>query len=229
MTVSDQQSLWAVFAFDHQGSSVLSSRQQKLIHYCLQHLARRQAEIGALNRLQASANRDPLTGVYNRRFFAEILHRESERASRYHQPVALIMADIDHFKQINDQRGHLAGDQVLRQFAALLAEKVRTSDLVCRYGGEEFAIILPQTSLAAARQLAERLRLDIAGRTFRDDREQPLRLTASLGVACWSGHGFLDHQGTELIQAADQALYQAKETGRNRTCTGSPAGLNSRR
>jgi diguanylate cyclase (GGDEF)-like protein len=182
-------------------------------------VAIRLREINALATLRLNANTDPLTGVYNRRFFHEVLNRESKRANRHHHPLSLIIMDIDHFKVINDSFGHLSGDQVLKQIGGITRESIRDIDTVCRYGGEEFTIILPQTGLEAASQIAERLRTNIAKFPFPVGKENPLMVTASLGVACWHGNGCLSGQGTELIQAADRALYAAKDAGRNRTCT----------
>ena len=107
----------------------------------------------------------------------------------------------------------------MREIGNITRDSIRTIDTVCRYGGEEFAIILPQTGLEAASLIAERLRNSIAEFPFPTGEERPLVVTASLGVACWHGSGYLSGQGTELIQAADRALYAAKDTGRNRTCT----------
>ena len=192
----------------------------QLLHFCLQHVAIRMGEVNALAALRLNANTDPLTGVHNRRFFHEILSRESERANRHHQPLSLIIMDIDHFKVINDTFGHPAGDQVLREIGRISRESIRTIDTVCRYGGEEFAIILPQTELEAASLIAERLRTSIAEFPFPvGEGGSPLKVTASLGVASRHGSGYLSKQGTELIQAADRALYAAKDSGRNRTCS----------
>ncbi len=196
-----------------------SRETDQLLHFCLQHVAIRMGEINALETLRLNANTDLLTGVHNRRFFHEVLSRESERSNRHNQPLSLIILDIDHFKVINDTFGHLAGDQVLREIGRITRESIRTIDMVCRYGGEEFAIILPQTELEAASLIAERLRTSIAEFPFSTGVESPLMVTASLGVACWHDSGYLSKQGTELIQAADRALYAAKDTGRNRTCT----------
>jgi len=195
-----------------------SRETDELLHFCLQHVAIRMGEINTLAALRHHANTDPLTGVHNRRFFHDVLSRESERSKRHNQPLSLIILDIDHFKVINDTFGHLAGDQVLREIGRLTRENIRTIDMVCRYGGEEFAVILPQTELEAASLIAERLRTGIAEFPFSTGEESPLMVTASLGVACRHESDYLSKQGTELIQAADQALYAAKDTGRNRTC-----------
>ncbi|MBN2333114.1 MAG: GGDEF domain-containing protein [Deltaproteobacteria bacterium] len=196
-----------------------SRETDQLLNFCLQHVAIRMREIQTLTELRSNANTDPLTGVHNRRFFHQTLTRESERASRHHQPLSLIMLDIDHFKTVNDTFGHLTGDHILQQVSTLARESIRTIDTISRYGGEEFVVILPQTAITDAAVIAERLRTRIARFPFLGPGDKPLAITASLGVACWPGSGCLSRQGTELVQAADRALYAAKDTGRNRTCT----------
>jgi diguanylate cyclase (GGDEF)-like protein len=165
--------------------------------------------------LELLATTDGLTGVQNHRAFQETLMGEVARAYRYRMPLALIMVDVDHFKQYNDTFGHPAGDQVLRTVARLLREHSRTTDVVARYGGEEFAILLPSTDQEGALAQAERLRATIAAAAW------PKRaVTASFGVATL---GLDDYPpdgdaapGTLLIMAADGALYQSKTQGRNR-------------
>jgi diguanylate cyclase (GGDEF)-like protein len=136
------------------------------------------------------------------------LARELLRAARSGQPLSLVMLDIDHFKQVNDTHGHHAGDTVLQRVGRQLSEECRSSDLVSRYGGEEFAILLPETDIEQAYALAERLRVAIA--IDADD----FRVTASFGVASCPDHG---SGPAELVQAADAALYRSKRLGRNRT------------
>lgn len=162
------------------------------------------------------SNTDELTGIANRRHFQEILKRETAHAKRYHSPFCLIMIDIDHFKQYNDTHGHLMGDTVLKKVAAILLQNTRGIDLVGRFGGEEFIILLPKTDREGAMAAAEKLRLRVAEETFSGAEEsQPEgRITLSLGVSEFP----TDSKDIyELINLADKALYQAKETGRNRT------------
>lgn len=167
-----------------------------------------------LDALVAQASRDPLTGLYNRRTLASDLERELSRARRYRLPVGLIMLDVDFFKQYNDNNGHPAGDEVLRQVASLLTAHTRQADLVCRYGGEEFVVLLPQTDLKGAAAAAEKLRAGVEEHPFPYGESQPGgRLTVSLGVAAYPEHG---DTGEELLRAADLALYRAKKSGRNR-------------
>lgn len=155
---------------------------------------------------------DGLTRAYNRRYFDQELLRERNRASRYGRPLSLIVFDVDHFKQINDLRGHLGGDEVLRQLAGIVMRLVRREDLFARIGGEEFALLLPEGALSGAAQLAERLRATIAAHEFFVEG-QMVRVTCSFGVAS------LDPQSPgsarDLYERADSALYAAKAAGRN--------------
>lgn len=156
------------------------------------------------------ADVDGLTGVYNRRILEHRLAQELERAARYRSTLALIMVDIDHFKRLNDEYGHLAGDQVLREAASLFARKLRKVDVVCRYGGEEFALLVPGTTGMNAVGVAEKLRRAVEKMSFPG---VPRRVTISLGVADYPRHGRTREQ---LLDAADSALYAAKQAGRNR-------------
>jgi len=163
--------------------------------------------------LRSQAIRDPLTTLYNRRYMDETLLREIARVKRAQAPLSVIMVDIDHFKRLNDSAGHGAGDEVLKRVAQHLKNGVRREDVACRYGGEEFALILPELSLDCAVERAERLRVDIEGLSF-EIADQPVGpVTASFGVACFPVHGAT---GEALIRRADHALYQAKAGGRNR-------------
>ena len=167
------------------------------------------------------AETDSLTGLANRRRFDESLQRELSHSDRFGQPVSLVLLDLDHFKAINDQHGHEAGDSVLRAVARILADGVRTVDLCARFGGEELAILLPQTTAAGAFELADRLRRRLAGRPIRvDDRE--IKVTASFGVASYP-EGV--HDRDALFAAADAALYAAKREGRNCVRLGAVNGV----
>ena len=171
------------------------------------------AEIERLQEaLQQQAVRDGLTGLYNRRYLDETLERELARARREGQTLSLVMLDIDHFKRINDNYGHQAGDEVLKSLSAILLADVRTEDVACRYGGEEFLILLPKMPLAAALERAEIWRATIE-RLSIDRAGVAIRFTISLGVAAYPGHG---KTPDELTRCADRALYQAKREGRNR-------------
>ncbi|MBF0399390.1 MAG: diguanylate cyclase [Magnetococcales bacterium] len=160
--------------------------------------------------LRIMSNTDSLTGLYNRRFLDETLCDEFSRSKRYHQSLAVLMLDIDHFKRFNDEHGHDQGDRILQAVAGVLQHSCRDVDFPCRYGGEEFCLILPNTALEGAKQMAERLRVGVE-RMRVDD----LQVTISLGVAVYPLVGDCP---VELQKAADEALYQAKRAGRNRYC-----------
>jgi diguanylate cyclase (GGDEF)-like protein len=157
---------------------------------------------------------DGLTQIYNKRYFLETLEREISRAHRYHRDLALIMFDIDFFKTVNDSHGHLAGDSVLKQLAAVLKGRIRREDIMARYGGEEFAIILPEIGLANAMVFAEKVRKIIEKTAFKFE-EQKIPITVSVGVA---QVGPAVQSTLEFIKAADDKLYVAKQEGRNRVC-----------
>ena len=161
---------------------------------------------------------DPLTGLANRRFLQEILLRELRRAQRSNQPVSLIIADIDHFKGVNDTYGHNVGDEVLEQVAGIMLSSVRATDFVIRYGGEEFVILQPETRAADAAAVADKLRKTI-GDTIMESTSRPgitLKVTISAGVAAFPVDG---QTGEQVILKADKALYWAKQNGRNRVAS----------
>ncbi len=162
--------------------------------------------------LQIMATTDALTGVLNRRRFLELAEEELERAHRYDRPLAVIAVDLDHFKEVNDRLGHAAGDDVLAAFARMLHEQTRRQDIVGRLGGEEFAILVPETSRAAAVELADRIRAYLSSMSVTTCGET-LTVTASLGVAEAISS---DQSARSVLQRADQALYRAKHHGRNR-------------
>ncbi|MEJ2651403.1 MAG: diguanylate cyclase [Gammaproteobacteria bacterium] len=163
-------------------------------------------------RLREQAIRDPLTGLFNRRYLDEVIISEMARAERGGYPLSLVMCDIDHFKAVNDTYGHLAGDEVLRAFSRLIKQYSRGGDIICRYGGEEFLLVLPGMSRERAVERAEQLRLAFAAALMAHDATI-MRATASFGVASFPENG---HEIDGLITAADKALYTAKQAGRNR-------------
>jgi diguanylate cyclase (GGDEF)-like protein len=165
-----------------------------------------------LHRLVArQASTDGLTELANRREFEESLANEISRAERFGGNLALILADLDNFKQVNDRFGHQAGDDVLKAFADILRETVRDIDVAARYGGEEFAVLLPQTDIAGAEKLAERLREAVELRPLAEAQDRPVVVTSSFGVAA-----FPDADSpAALFGAADEALYRAKRAGKN--------------
>jgi diguanylate cyclase (GGDEF)-like protein len=168
---------------------------------------------------------DALTGAYNRRYLMEQLPRELERCRRYAYPLSVLMCDIDHFKQINDQRGHAAGDDVLQQFAARAQKSIRTnSDWLSRCGGEEFLIVLPETSYDGAMAVAEKIRSQVSSVPF-PTRGGDASVTTSVGVAATGPSGpDITLKVDALIRTADECLYRSKAEGRNRT-TGHEIGV----
>jgi len=165
-----------------------------------------------VERVKQLAYLDGLTGIFNRRFFELRILEEIERARRYGTGMAVIMADIDQFKRLNDEFGHLLGDEVLRQVSSLFHQQVRKIDVVCRYGGEEFGILLTQTQAQHAMSVAEKLRKAVETWQFPG---VPSAVTISAGAAAFPDHGTTRD---ELVRAADRGLYAAKQGGRNRVC-----------
>ena len=178
-----------------------------------QALKQQLQEIHALqNQLREQANLDPLTGLYNRRYLDITLARELARCEREGQSMSLMLIDIDHFKQVNDTFGHQAGDEVLKKLAVMLSDQARNADVVCRYGGEEFLLLLPNMSADKALARAEHWRTAFAGTTVLFHEFQ-LQVTLSIGIATYPEHGASQEV---LVRCADHALYQAKTQGRNR-------------
>jgi diguanylate cyclase (GGDEF)-like protein len=157
------------------------------------------------------ARTDPLTGLYNRRHFDELLGQMIKQTDRFGDPVSLIMADVDHFKNVNDTWGHDAGDEVLKSLAETLKAGVRDADICSRFGGEEFAVVLPKTSLQGGAELADRLRKQVEAKPINVGGEQ-IAVTISCGIACYPD-GVITKEA--LFAAADRALYEAKSAGRN--------------
>ena len=196
-----------VFTFDD--VTGIEQKNQQLVEMVRQ-LGQAQERVQKQNEeLQRLATRDALTGSLNRRAFHEQLATLFAMSRRQRQPLSAIMLDIDHFKSVNDQYGHARGDDVLRGVAQALRSSVRGADVVCRYGGEEFCILMPSTDLDGAFQLAEKLRKAVNGTKIAE-----VNVTVSCGVSCTSV-GALSSQ--TLIAEADEALYNSKHAGRNRT------------
>lgn len=156
------------------------------------------------------ARTDGLTGLYNRKYFHELADREVTRSARYSVPLAVALMDLDHFKRVNDTHGHDGGDAVLRHFSKIMTETMRDSDIVGRYGGEEFIVLMPETQIPQAREAAERLR-KIVEETPTPWEDGSIHYTVSIGVACGEGVSDID----DIIKKADDALYRAKRDGRN--------------
>jgi diguanylate cyclase (GGDEF)-like protein len=201
-------------AIDSGARPVLVNEQStKLAKALAEQVALAVANLRLRETLRSQSIRDPLTGLYNRRYLEETLGREIRRAERNRHPMGIVMFDIDRFKQFNDTFGHDAGDAVLREVGVLLHNRFRAEDIACRYGGEEFVVILPEAVLDDTRARAEELR-EAAKHLHVAPRGRALgAVTLSVGVAVFPDHGVT---GDALLQAADAALYRAKQNGRDR-------------
>jgi diguanylate cyclase (GGDEF)-like protein/PAS domain S-box-containing protein len=185
--------------------------KQQLAVTVAEHIALALANLKLRELLRHQSIRDPLTSLFNRRYMEESLAREIHRCERKHQPLGIIMLDVDHFKRFNDTFGHDAGDAVLRELGMFLQRHIRSSDIACRYGGEELMLILPETSLDIIQNRAEQIRQGVKHLQVQHD-QQLGAITLSLGVACFPEHGLT---GEAVIRAADAALYRAKKEGRD--------------
>ena len=165
---------------------------------------------------------DGMTGLWNYRYFTMTVTKEIERAARFDRPLALLMLDLDHFKEVNDSFGHQRGDAVLIELAGRIRAEARDVDTIARYGGEEIVVVLPETDETGARQAAERLCNAVRRKPFGDPGQPPIRLTVSVGVAVFPVHG---STASSLLACADAALYEAKHAGRDtwRVSTGEAA------
>jgi len=219
MSIVSLATYLALFARGAHNRTVVLNRTRLKLRQSEQAL---QGQIEAIQSLQAQlteqANRDSLTGLYNRRYLDDSLQRELDRCAREGVGLSLLVIDLDHFKQINDRYGHAAGDEVLRQVSTLLLQNMRSSDICCRYGGEEFLLVLPHVELAAAIDRAEHCRRRVAEQRWQAEG-QPFDVTLSIGVACSPDARMAPR---ELIELADRALYRAKAEGRNRVCLAGP-------
>lgn len=189
---------------------------ERKLRYANERLQSQLIEIGTLqSKLRSQAIRDPLTDLFNRRYLDETLDRELARSSREAYPVCVIMMDIDYFKHVNDTYGHEAGDRILRSLAQVLSRQNRRGDFACRYGGEEFVVVMPNITLRTARQRAEQLRISLSAVKVQYGRFQ-LSTTLSIGIACYPSDG---DDRESILRAADRALYAAKNAGRNQVVT----------
>ena len=201
-------------AYDYLPKSKISKKSlTRIVHNTMEKF-RMKSEIKlAMEKMAELSTKDELTDLYNRRYFMEFAEREIAGAARYGQDLSLLMLDLDFFIQINDTHGHPAGDAVLKQTARLLKESIRQYDVACRYGGEEFAVIMPNTRLSDAQIFCERLRKKIENKAVRYDSKK-IRSTVSIGLVQFSTD--LDKSISDLIKRADDRLYAAKQQGRNR-------------
>jgi len=174
----------------------------------------------AMTKMAEMSTTDELTGLYNRRYFTEALEREIARAKRYGTSLVMCMMDLDYFKRVNDVYGHTAGDMVLSGIGKILKDCIRQSDLACRYGGEEFAVILPNTDVKKAKAVCERFRKIVAEHLFKHNLSQ-FNITISMGITSYNS--FMDQSPIEILELADKALYQAKKAGRNQLVEYTPS------
>ncbi len=195
-------------------SGQLPESKRQLAITVAEHIALALANLKLRETLRQQSIRDPLTGLFNRRYLEESLEQEIHRAQRKAQSLGVVMIDIDRFKHFNDTFGHKAGDTVLVTLGLFLKERIRGSDIACRYGGEELLLILPEASLEAAQRRAEQLRQGVRELKIQYQGQPLGHVTISLGVACFPQHGLCSES---LIRAADAALYRAKREGRDRT------------
>ena len=193
-------------------SSLSQEKLGNTIDVALDKWTRLQQAMADKEKLERLANFDSLTGLYNRRAIVDKLRELINRANRYKEDFSLVMLDIDHFKGVNDRYGHLTGDEVLEKIATLVRRNIRNTDVVGRYGGEEFIIILPQTNLSSAWVIAERIRSIIENAEMKDPAGNVFTVTVSQGLSEWERGEDAD----ALISCADEALYKAKARGRNR-------------
>lgn len=199
--------------FDGRAGTQFLAHLAAVISACLEN-ARLQDKVRQLGL------RDPLTGINNRRFFDKRLSEEVSRARRTGSPLSCLFIDLDHFKHINDQHGHQTGDRVLSEVASFLQNRMRDCDVLARFGGEEFVILLTDTPSELAAEIAERIRLSIARQTFADGSNSAISITLSVGLATLNEDQRVSCAET-LLQSADQAVYQAKVQGRDRLCRSS--------
>jgi diguanylate cyclase (GGDEF)-like protein/PAS domain S-box-containing protein len=197
--------------------------EQRLTAVLAEQIALALANLRLRESLRTQSIRDPLTGLFNRRYMEESLEREMSRANRNKKSLALIMMDIDHFKHFNDTFGHQAGDTLLRALGDFLKKRTRGQDIACRYGGEEFALVLSDASFDAALQRAEILREEVKQMDVQHAGQVLGTINLSMGVALFPEDG---PTVSEILRAADQALYQAKHDGRDRVCTSSSLAQN---
>jgi diguanylate cyclase (GGDEF)-like protein len=212
--VFSHQKLFGFIAIFDSKKDLFTEREAEILSRFSSSIAIAIENAKLYERVKGLAIRDGLTGLYNRRHFEEVLKVEMLRAARHKQAVSLIFIDVDHFKNYNDSHGHLMGDEILKKVSNLLLKRVRVTDTVCRYGGEEFTVILPYTDKVSAYKVAEDIRARIAAHPFPFREHQPNgAVTVSLGVATYPINGKTE---SEVIKAADAALYRAKQKGRNR-------------
>jgi diguanylate cyclase (GGDEF)-like protein len=208
--VAQGETVGLFYIEERQGESAINDQD---LHALTETVALSLVNLRLQEKLRNQSIRDPLTGLFNRRYLEESLELECSRAERSREPIAVVMLDVDHFKRFNDTFGHDAGDVVLKHVGEILKRSIRQGDLACRFGGEEFVLVMPGTSVAEAAEVAERVRESIKRLEVAYRNQSLGKITISLGVA---PHPAAGQTPAELIEAADQMLYAAKSAGRDR-------------
>lgn len=209
-----------VLSFRKPKKNAFSERDVELFSSVAEHVAIAVENAQLYQRTRELTNKDPLTSLYNRRYFFERFEKEVERAYRYRRILSIMMVDLDHFKDFNDKNGHLKGDDVLRETATILLAQIRTSDILARFGGDEFIILLPETDKESALVVAEKLRSSVEQRSFGGEENVPGgKLTISLGLGTYPQDST---DALQLINFADKALYLGKGKGGNIVCSHIP-------
>src|ERR1051326_2279736 len=207
------ETLGILYLASGQSRSQLTEPQERTIKTLAEHMALTLASLNLREKLRMQAIRDPLTDLFNRRYMEESLEREIRRAARKELPMVVLMVDVDHFKKFNDSFGHEAGDLLLIELATVFRANLRAEDIACRYGGEEFTLILTETTLATGSERAELLREKVSSHRISYRGQQLPQVTISIGLSCYPENG---DSVEALLRAADLALYQAKRDGRDR-------------
>jgi diguanylate cyclase (GGDEF)-like protein/PAS domain S-box-containing protein len=208
-----QAEIWGILHVQSQHAENLDEARRQLAHTVVEQAGMALSNLKLREVLREQSIRDPMTGLYNRRYMEEALKQQLSRVIRQLRLLAIIMIDIDHFKLFNDSHGHAAGDALLQELGGFLQKQIRGEDIACRYGGEEFILILPDISPEIAQQRAERLRQDVKQLQVQDAGHFYGGITLSLGVAIYPLHG---RTIETVLRAADAALYRAKQDGRDR-------------
>ncbi len=209
----NQAKVWGLFYLRTEFPEKISRYQKHLVRIVAEQISLALYNLKLREQLRNDSIRDVLTGLFNRRYLDESLKQEIIKAKRNQQPLSVIMVDDDYFKRFNDTYGHNVGDMILRELGRFLRQQVRVYDIACRYGGEEMTLILINTPISVAKQRAENICSRVRGLSLKNQDEILPSITVSLGIAGFPFHG---NTGEEILQRADQALYQAKKTGRNR-------------
>jgi diguanylate cyclase (GGDEF)-like protein len=214
--IIDSEPVGAVQLEAYGNEGPIPTNTRRLAEATVEQISLALTNIHLRHSLRMQAIHDPLTGLYNRLYLEESLSRELYRLDRSGQPLSIVIMDLDNLKEINDRYGHPAGDAVLRELAKLLKHLVRVSDMPCRYGGDEFVLVLPDTNLEAAIKRAEKIRDEFERISVPFGTQTLGNFTLSAGVSSSHEHG---HTSQDLISSADRALYSAKKQGKNIVCS----------